>query len=87
MEKGLKNLQSAGRNALRREKMSLSSVMSNDSPADDDKTTENSVTTTVMEDSGIAEADMEDDDGDGEGDPGSCDGGDDEEGELRRKNA
>ncbi|KAI9771825.1 MAG: hypothetical protein M1840_001595 [Geoglossum simile] len=69
MEKGLKNLQSAGRNALRREKMSLASVMDGNG-ADEVAKTENSMSgSTVMDDSGIAEADMDDDE-----DPGSNDG-------------
>jgi hypothetical protein len=62
MEKGLKNLQSAGRNALRREKMSLASVIDDGNGAGEVGKTENSMAnSTVLDDSGIAEADMDDD--------------------------
>ncbi|KAI9777927.1 MAG: hypothetical protein M1839_008462 [Geoglossum umbratile] len=69
MEKGLKNLQSAGRNALRREKMSLASVMDDNGAGEVERTETSMSTSAAMDDSGIAEADMDDD-----GDPESHDG-------------
>jgi hypothetical protein len=66
MEKGLKNLQSAGRNALRREKMSLASVMDDCGAGEIEKSVTSSA---AMEDSGIAKSDMDDD-----GDPEFRDG-------------
>ncbi|KAH0542565.1 hypothetical protein FGG08_003070 [Glutinoglossum americanum] len=62
MEKGLKNLQSAGRNALRREKMSLASVMDDSGAGEVEKTEKSVSSSAMMDDSGIvAEADMDDD--------------------------
>ncbi|KAH0556657.1 hypothetical protein GP486_005537 [Trichoglossum hirsutum] len=58
MEKGLKNLQSAGRNASRREKMSLASVMDDCGAGEIEKSVTSSA---AMEDSGIAKSDMDDD--------------------------